>query len=137
MILFCLFPYNVADHLLDPPSTYKFLSNGPLPIPSTDDKQELQNTLQAMHIMGLTSEELNSIFKVISAVLHFGNIEFKMERGGDQATLPDNTTAQKVAHLLGLSVTEMTKGFLRPRIKVGRDHVTKAQTKEQVSTKLP
>lgn len=26
----------------------------------------------------------------------------------------------------------MTKAFLKPRIKVGRDFVTKAQTKEQV-----
>ena len=37
-----------------------------------------------------------------------------------------------MSHLLGLNVTEMTKGFLKPKIKVGRDHVTKAQTKEQV-----
>jgi len=62
----------------------------------------------------------------------FGNMKFKQERNSDQAILPDNTIAQKVAHLSGLSVTEMTKAFLRPRIKVGRDFVTKAQTKEQV-----
>lgn len=62
----------------------------------------------------------------------FGNMQFKQERNSDQATLPDNTVAQKVAHLLGLSITEMTKAFLRPRIKVGRDYVSKAQTKEQV-----
>jgi len=59
-------------------------------------------------------------------------MQFKQERNSDQATLPDNTVAQKVAHLLGLSITEMTKAFLRPRIKVGRDYVSKAQTKEQV-----
>jgi len=29
-------------------------------------------------------------------------------------------------------VTELTKAFLRPRIRVGREYVTKAQTKEQV-----
>ena len=29
-------------------------------------------------------------------------------------------------------MTDFTKAFLRPRIKVGREHVTKAQTKEQV-----
>merc|ERR1712142_992033 len=62
----------------------------------------------------------------------FGNMEFKQERNSDQATLPDNTVAQKVAHLLGIQVTDLTKAFLKPRIKVGRDYVTKAQTKEQV-----
>ena len=34
--------------------------------------------------------------------------------------------------MLGVNVTEFTKAFLKPRIKVGRDHVTKAQTKNQV-----
>ena len=59
-------------------------------------------------------------------------MKFKQERNSDQASLPDNTVAQKIAHLLGLSVTDMTKAFMKPRIKVGRDYVTKAQTKEQV-----
>lgn len=31
-------------------------------------------------------------------------------------------------------MTDFTKAFLRPRIKVGRDYVTKAQTKEQVES---
>jgi len=30
-------------------------------------------------------------------------------------------------------VIELTKAFLRPRIRVGREYVTKAQTKEQVT----
>merc|ERR1719367_2602119 len=59
-------------------------------------------------------------------------MEFKQERTSDQATLPDNTVAQKIAHLLGIQVTDLTKAFLKPRIKVGRDYVTKAQSKEQV-----
>ena len=32
-------------------------------------------------------------------------------------------------------MTELTKAFLRPRIRVGREYVTKAQTKEQVSAR--
>lgn len=40
--------------------------------------------------------------------------------------------AQKACHLLGLPVTAMTQAFLKPKIKVGRDFVTKAQTKAQV-----
>lgn len=75
-----------------------------------------------------------ALFRVVSAVMLFGNMHFKQERNSDQATLPDNTVAQKVAHLLGLSITEMTKAFLKPKIKVGRDFVTKAQTKEQVGS---
>lgn len=85
-----------------------------------------------MNIMGMTSDDFNSIFRIVSAVLLFGCMKFRQERNSDQATLPDNTVAQKIAHLLGLSVTDMTRAFLTPRIKVGRDFVTKAQTKGQV-----
>jgi myosin protein heavy chain len=81
----------------------------------------------------MNDDEICAVWKVISGVLLFGNMEFKQERNSDQAILPDNTVAQKVAHLFGINVNELTKGFLKPRIKVGRDYVTKAQTKEQVS----
>lgn len=87
-----------------------------------------------MQIMGLSNEDLSAIFRVVSSVLLFGNMKFKQERNSDQAILPDNTIAQKVSHLLGLNVTEMTKAILKPRLKVGRDYVTKAQTKEQAES---
>jgi len=44
------------------------------------------------------------------------------------------SVAQKVCHLLGIPVTEFSKAVLKPRVKVGRDYVQKAQTKAQVST---
>ena len=72
------------------------------------------------------------MLKVVSSVLSFGNMEFKKERNTDQATMPDNTVAQIICTLLGISVLDFTKALLKPKIKVGRDYVQKAQTKEQV-----
>lgn len=118
--------------ILEDVRSYPFLSNGSLPVPGFDDAAEYQATVKSMNIMGMTQEDFNSIFRIVSAVMLFGSMTFKQERSSDQATLPDNTVAQKIAHLLGLGVTDMTKAFLTPRIKVGRDFVTKAQTKEQV-----
>nr|CAG4640602.1 EOG090X00BY [Eulimnadia texana] len=120
------------EFLLEDMKNYAYLSYGALPVAGVDDAAEFQLTCNAMHIMGMTEEDLSGIFRVISATLCFGNMKFKQERNSDQATLPDNTVAQKIAHLLGMNVTELTKAFLKPRIKVGRDYVTKAQTKEQV-----
>lgn len=45
--------------------------------------------------------------------------------------------AQKLCHLLGMNVMEFTRAILSPRIKVGRDYVQKAQTKEQVPSGAP
>merc|ERR1719232_1089568 len=118
--------------LLDDAKNYTFMTQGGLRVPGIDDIEEFAATQNAMKVMGITDEDMISIWRVISASLLFGNMEFKQERNTDQATLPDNTVAQKVAHLLGIQVTDLTKAFLKPRIKVGRDYVTKAQTKEQV-----
>merc|ERR1719357_1192082 len=81
--------------------------------------------------MSFSHEEILAMLKVVSSVLQFGNIVFKKERHTDQASMPDNTAAQKLCHLLGMNVMEFTRAILSPRIKVGRDYVQKAQTKEQ------
>ena len=41
-----------------------------------------------------------------------------------------------MAHLFGINVNDLTKAFLKPRIKVGRDYVTKAQTKVSAASGL-
>jgi len=118
--------------ILEDPKNYTFLSHGQQTIASLDDTEEFQLTWDAMKIMCISEEDIISICKVISGTLLFGNMVFKQERNSDQAVLPDDTVAQKVAHLFGINVNDMIKAFMRPRIKVGRDYVTKAQTKEQV-----
>uniref|UniRef100_A0A7M4FNR1 Myosin-9 n=1 Tax=Crocodylus porosus TaxID=8502 RepID=A0A7M4FNR1_CROPO len=120
-----------TDLLLEPYNKYRFLSNGHVTIPGQQDKDMFQETMEAMKIMGIPDEEQMGLLKVISGVLQLGNIAFKKERNTDQASMPDNTAAQKVSHLLGINVTDFTRGILTPRIKVGRDYVQKAQTKEQ------
>ncbi|XP_039356843.1 myosin-10 isoform X5 [Mauremys reevesii] len=120
-----------SDLLLEGFNNYRFLSNGYIPIPGQQDKDNFQETMEAMHIMGFSHEEILSMLKVVSSVLQFGNISFKKERNTDQASMPENTVAQKLCHLLGMNVMEFTRAILTPRIKVGRDYVQKAQTKEQ------
>jgi len=121
-----------SQMILEDAKNYTFMTKGGLRVPGIEDVEEFAATQNSMKVMGISEEDMNSIWRVISASLLFGNMEFKQERNSDQATLPDNTVAQKVAHLLGIQVTDLTKAFLKPRIKVGRDYVTKAQTKEQV-----
>ncbi|XP_031683477.1 myosin-10 isoform X1 [Oncorhynchus kisutch] len=120
-----------TDLLLEGFNNYRFLSNGNITIPGQQDKDNFQETMDAMHIMSFSHEEIVCMLKVVSAVLQFGNVVFKKERNTDQASMPENTAAQKLCHLLGLNVMEFTRAILSPRIKVGRDYVQKAQTKEQ------
>uniref|UniRef100_A0A3B3RZF7 Myosin, heavy chain 9a, non-muscle n=1 Tax=Paramormyrops kingsleyae TaxID=1676925 RepID=A0A3B3RZF7_9TELE len=129
---------NLMDYLLEKSravrqnySNYRFLSNGNVTIPGQQDKDLFLETMEAMKIMSIPEDEQIGLLKVVSAVLQLGNMTFKKERQSDQASLPDNTAAQKVCHLMGINVTDFTRAILSPRIKVGRDYVQKAQTQEQ------
>nr|XP_033944938.1 myosin-9-like isoform X1 [Pseudochaenichthys georgianus] len=117
--------------LLENYNNYRFLSNGNVTIPGQHDKDLFTETLDAFKIMSIPEDELIGLLKVVSSVLQLGNMSFKKERHTDQASMPDNTAAQKVSHLMGMNVTDFTRAILSPRIKVGRDYVQKAQTQEQ------
>uniref|UniRef100_A0A671YF98 Myosin-9 n=1 Tax=Sparus aurata TaxID=8175 RepID=A0A671YF98_SPAAU len=117
--------------LLENYNNYRFLSNGNVTIPGQQDKDLFTETMEAFKIMSIPEDEQIGMLKVVSSVLQLGNMNFKKERHTDQASMPDNTAAQKVCHLMGMNVTEFTRAILSPRIKVGRDYVQKAQTQEQ------
>ncbi|XP_037545904.1 myosin-9 isoform X2 [Nematolebias whitei] len=120
-----------SDLCLEDYKKYRFLSNGHVTIPGQQDKEMFTETMEAFRIMSIPEEEIIGLLKVVSAVLQLGNMTFKKERNTDQASMPDDTAAQKVCHLLSVNVTDFTRAILTPRIKVGRDYVQKAQTQEQ------
>ncbi|CAO2614688.1 Myh14 [Lemmus lemmus] len=124
-----------ADLLLEPCSHYRFLTNGPSSSPG-QERELFQETLESLRVLGFLPDEITAMLRTVSAVLQFGNIVLKRERNTDQATMPDNTAAQKLCRLLGLGVTDFSRALLTPRIKVGRDYVQKAQTKEQADFAL-
>ncbi|XP_013083692.2 myosin heavy chain, non-muscle isoform X1 [Biomphalaria glabrata] len=125
-------PQQRQEFLLEDWSKYAYLTCGKILVPGVDDAAEFKLLVDAMGIMGITPDNQAAVLRTVSAVLLLGNMQFKQDRNSDQATLPDNTVAQKACHLLGVPVTALTQAFLKPKIKVGRDYVTKAQTKAQV-----
>lgn len=52
------FSFLAADLLLEGFNNYRFLSNGYIPIPGQQDKDNFQETMEAMHIMGFSHEEI-------------------------------------------------------------------------------
>ncbi|KAG1928660.1 myosin-10 [Pimephales promelas] len=110
---------------------YKFLSNRNLAILGQKDQDMYKETMKLMNIMGFSKREQNGLLRVMSSLLQLGNMSFEKKGNSEQASMPDDTAAQKVCHLMGMNVTNFTHAILSPRIKVGRDHVQKAQTQEQ------
>ncbi|XP_060219459.1 myosin-1 [Meriones unguiculatus] len=114
------------------PYDYAFVSQGEITVPSIDDQEELMATDSAIDILGFTSDERVSIYKLTGAVMHYGNMKFKQKQREEQAE-PDGTeVADKAAYLQNLNSADLLKALCYPRVKVGNEYVTKGQTVQQV-----
>ncbi|XP_032899981.1 myosin-4-like [Amblyraja radiata] len=114
------------------PYDYSFVSQGEISVASIDDKEELLATDTAIDVLGFTIDEKWGIYKLTGAVMHFGNMRFKLKQREEQAE-PDGTEdADKVAYLTGLNSADLLKALCYPRVKVGNEFVTKGQTVQQV-----
>ncbi|XP_020821548.1 myosin-4 [Phascolarctos cinereus] len=115
------------------PYDYAFVSQGEIAVPSIDDQEELIATDSAIDILGFTTEEKVSIYKLTGAVMHYGNMKFKQKQREEQAE-PDGTeVADKAAYLQNLNSADLLKALCYPRVKVGNEYVTKGQTVQQVN----
>ncbi|KAL4692604.1 hypothetical protein H8959_016414 [Pygathrix nigripes] len=67
------------------PYDYAFISQGETTVASIDDAEELMATDNAFDVLGFTTEEKNSMYKLTGAIMHFGNMKFKQKQREEQA----------------------------------------------------
>uniref|UniRef100_A0A8C2ZHH2 Myosin-7B n=1 Tax=Cyclopterus lumpus TaxID=8103 RepID=A0A8C2ZHH2_CYCLU len=110
-----------------------FCSQGVTTVESMDDGQELMATDQAMDILGFLADEKHGCYKIVGAIMHFGNMKFKLKQREEQAEADGTESADKASYLMGVSSADLIKGLLHPRVKVGNEYVVKGQNVEQVN----
>ncbi|KAI3370408.1 hypothetical protein L3Q82_025175 [Scortum barcoo] len=114
------------------PYDYHFCSQGVTTVENMDDGQELMATDHAMDILGFLPEEKYGCYKIVGAIMHFGNMKFKQKQREEQAEADGTESADKASYLMGVSSADLIKGLLHPRVKVGNEYVVKGQNVEQV-----
>ncbi|KAI7792939.1 hypothetical protein IRJ41_022868 [Triplophysa rosa] len=114
------------------PYDYAFISQGETQVASINDSDELMATDEAFDVLGFTQEEKNSIYKLIGAIMHYGNMRFKQKQREEQAEADGTEDADKSSYLMGLNSADLIKALCHPRVKVGNEWVTKGQSVQQV-----
>ncbi|XP_063063309.1 myosin-7-like isoform X2 [Engraulis encrasicolus] len=114
------------------PYDYAFISQGETTVQSINDGDELMATDEAFDVLGFTQEEKNSIYKMVGAIMHYGNMKFKQKQREEQAEADGTEDADKSAFLMGLNSADLIKALCHPRVKVGNEWVTKGQNEQQV-----
>uniref|UniRef100_A0A8C3KEE9 Myosin heavy chain n=1 Tax=Calidris pygmaea TaxID=425635 RepID=A0A8C3KEE9_9CHAR len=114
------------------PYDYHFCSQGVVTVDNLDDGEELLATDVTMDILGFVPDEKSGSYKLTGAIMHFGNMKFKQRPREEQAEADGTESADKAAYLMGINSSDLIKGLLHPRVKVGNEYVTKGQSVEQV-----
>ncbi|XP_037628563.1 myosin-7B-like [Sebastes umbrosus] len=115
------------------PNDYHFCSQGVTTVEGMNDAEELKLTDHAMDTLGFTPEEKYGCYKLVGAIMHFGNMKFKKRQREEQAEADGTESEDKAAYLMGISSADLLKGLLNPRVKVGNEYIIKGQTVEQVT----
>ncbi|KAM9292172.1 unconventional myosin-XV [Morus bassanus] len=94
--------------------TYYYLNQGGnCEISGKDDAEDFRRLLNTMEVLGFTVEEQNSIFRILSSILHLGNVYFEKYETDCQevATVVSATEIRTVAELLQVSPEGLQKAI--------------------------
>uniref|UniRef100_A0A1A8AQH0 Myosin X-like 3 n=1 Tax=Nothobranchius furzeri TaxID=105023 RepID=A0A1A8AQH0_NOTFU len=115
--------------LSEGPETYHYLSQaGCVQDSSLDDKQLFNSVMEALKVMEFTEEEIRDVFRLLSAVLQMGNIEF-MTAGGAQIT--SNGVVSNVSELLGLDSFQLSEVLTQRSMILRGEEICSPLTVEQ------
>ncbi|XP_026670463.1 unconventional myosin-XV [Ceratina calcarata] len=89
--------------LLTPDKYFYLNQGGNCEIDGKSDTQDFKALLSAMQVLGFTSEEQDTIFKILASVLHLGNVYFhrkQMRHGQEGVEVGSDAEIRWAAHLL-------------------------------------
>ncbi|XP_071617264.1 unconventional myosin-XV [Heliangelus exortis] len=94
--------------------TYYYLNQGGnCEIPGKDDAEDFHRLLNTMEVLNFSLEEQNSIFRILSSVLHLGNVYFEKYESDCQevAMVVSDAEIRTVAELLQVSPEGLQKAI--------------------------
>ena len=114
------------------PYAYWSISMGVIENPSMDDGDELEATDGSFRILEFSNDQIDGIYKVSGGIMHLLNCQFKKKQREEQGEPESTEAADKAAFLFGVNSADMLKYICQPRVKVGSEYVSKAQTVDQI-----
>ncbi|XP_042176003.1 unconventional myosin-X-like [Oncorhynchus tshawytscha] len=115
--------------LSEGPESYHYLSqSGCVKDRSLDDLQLYDSVMEALKVMQFSEEEIRDVFKLLSAVLLMGNIEF-MTAGGAQIT--SKGVVSNVSDLLGLDSFQLSEVLTQRSMILRGEEICSPLTVEQ------
>eukprot|EP00866_Antonospora_locustae_P000374 jgi/Antlo1/374/304 len=117
---------------LDDIHSYNYLKNRVEKLPTVDDAAMFQALNNSFDLLNITSKERKDFFKILSVILHLGNLDFREENG--QVYIKNIEVLDIVCQLLEIPKSDFLKCLLHPHVKAGNELFVNARTKDQCMT---
>ncbi|KAE9599821.1 putative myosin ATPase [Lupinus albus] len=86
----CASERDAEKYKLAHPSHFHYLNQSKVyELDGVRNSEEYVNTRRAMHVVGISNEDQEAIFRVLAAILHLGNIEFSPGKEHDSSVIKD------------------------------------------------
>lgn len=101
-------------------SYYYLNQSGCLDIPGVNDKKHFEDLKLALTVLKMNREDLDVTFKIISAILHLGNVNFLFDESKDCVKLAANdaSTVATIAELLQVDPAALISALLHRKLTV-------------------
>nr|XP_039265605.1 unconventional myosin-Va-like isoform X2 [Styela clava] len=101
-------------------------------IDNVDDQKEFQETVHALTLLGVSTKYQSLMFRIISAILHMGNIEIMEDERTDSCHISvEDPHLVTMCGLLGIEAQQMSKWFCNRKITTMAEVLIKPLTCDQ------
>ncbi|XP_034257652.1 unconventional myosin-Vb isoform X5 [Pantherophis guttatus] len=105
---------------------------GDTSLEGVDDAEDFEKTKQAFTLLGVKESYQMTIFKILAAVLHLGNVDFRSERDGESCSITNQD--QHLHHfcrLLGVEHSQMEHWLCHRKLVTTSETYTKNMSLQQ------
>ncbi|KTW31801.1 uncharacterized protein T551_01062 [Pneumocystis jirovecii RU7] len=103
--------YREENYGIQQPGAYFYTSvSDCFTVDGIDDSSNFFETCKAMETIGLSLDDKNNIFRMLSIILWLGNVQFQEDQDGN-AVIFDNSVTRFIAYLMDVDVESVNKAL--------------------------
>uniref|UniRef100_A0A8C4V211 Myosin VB n=1 Tax=Falco tinnunculus TaxID=100819 RepID=A0A8C4V211_FALTI len=102
-------------------------------IDGVDDADDFEKTRHAFTLLGVKESHQTTIFRIIAAILHLGNVEIQVEEDGDACSISsEDEHLNKFCSLLGVECSQMQHWLCHYKLVTMAETYVKSMSVQQV-----
>ncbi|XP_063151900.1 unconventional myosin-Vb isoform X1 [Candoia aspera] len=118
--------------LLDAKDFFYTSLGGDTSLEGVDDADDFEKTRQAFTLLGVKESYQMTIFKILAAILHLGNVDFQSERDGESCSiLNQDEHLHHFCRLLGVEHSQMEHWLCHRKLVTTSETYTKNMSLQQ------